>query len=197
MTRIKGQLTTAEPLDFEDFKRLLSGLRQDKLYNWELYCMVSFATACRVSDIRKTTWEDVLERNELVKLEQKTEKTRRIPFSDDIQTRLLELYRLMGDPDKSLPLIANPRLAKAYSREHINRMLKRFRFRYKLPVRNFSTHTFRKTFGRYVWDSMGRSMEALTLLCLIFKHASIQTTMIYLGIRQDEINSVFHGIKLG
>ena len=103
----------------------------------------------------------------------------------------------MGDPDKSLPLIANPRLAKAYSREHINRMLKRFRFRYKLPVRNFSTHTFRKTFGRYVWDSMGRSMEALTLLCLIFKHASIQTTMIYLGIRQDEINSVFHGIKLG
>ena len=48
-------------------------------------------------------------------------------------------------------------------------------------------HTFRKTFGRYVYESMGRTTEALILLSMILKHSSPQVTMVYLGIRQEEI----------
>lgn len=46
---VKGQITTAEPLEFKDFIRLLSGLHEDGNYLWELYCCISFCTACRVS----------------------------------------------------------------------------------------------------------------------------------------------------
>ena len=48
---VKGQITTAEPLEFKDFLRLLSSLHEDGNYLWELYCCISFCTACRVSDV--------------------------------------------------------------------------------------------------------------------------------------------------
>ena len=75
-------------------------------------------------------------------------------------------------------------------------MLKTFRWKYRLPIRRISSHTFRKTFGRYVYDLMGRTMEALILLSMIFKHSSPQVTMVYLGIRQEEIEGVYNTIQL-
>lgn len=33
---VKGQITTAEPLEFKDFLRLLSSLHEDGNYLWEL-----------------------------------------------------------------------------------------------------------------------------------------------------------------
>lgn len=192
----KGRITTAEPLEYADFIHLLSGLHQDRQYRWELYCCVSFSTACRISDVRTLCWKDILDKDELIKIEQKTGKTREIPLGRGIQNRLTILYKLLGSPDKDLPVISNPHTGKPFTREYINRKLKVFKDRYHLPIKRISTHTFRKTFGRYVYDAMGRTTEAITLLCLIFKHANIQTTMIYLGIKQDEIDQVFHTIDL-
>lgn len=43
---------------------------------------------------------------------------------------------------------------------------------------------------------MGRTTEALILLSMILKHSSPQVTMIYLGIRQEEIAGVYGTIQL-
>ena len=80
---VKGQSTPAEPLGFKDFIQLLSSLHEDGNYLWELYCCISFCTACRVSDVLSMTWKDVLERDALYKIEQKTGKTRQIPYSGE------------------------------------------------------------------------------------------------------------------
>ena len=165
---VKGQITTAEPLEFKDFLRLLSSLHEDGNYLWELYCCISFCTACRVSDVLSMTWKDVLDRDALYKIEQKTGKTRQIPFNENVQRRITSLYKLLGSPDKRLPVICNPK----------------------------TSHTFRKTFGRYVYESMGRTTEALILLSMILKHSSPQVTMVYLGIRQEEIAGVYGTIQL-
>ena len=109
---VKGQITTAEPLEFKDFIRLLSGLHEDGNYLWELYCCISFCTACRVSDVRSMTWKDVLERGALYKIEQKTGKTRQIPFNENVQRRISSLYKLLGSPDKRQPVICNPKTKK-------------------------------------------------------------------------------------
>ena len=109
---VKGQITTAEPLEFKDFIRLLSGLHEDGNYLWELYCCISFCTACRVSDVRSMTWKDVLERDALYKIEQKTGKTRQIPFNENVQRRISSLYKLLGSPDKRQPVICNPKTKK-------------------------------------------------------------------------------------
>ena len=90
---VKGQITTAEPLEFKDFLRLLSSLHEDGNYLWELYCCISFCTACRVSDVLSMTWKDVLDRDALYKIEQKTGKTRQIPFNENVQRRITSLYR--------------------------------------------------------------------------------------------------------
>lgn len=195
MTRIKGQLTTADPLAYDEFQRLLKCLHENGLYRWEAFCKISFCTALRVSDVRTTCWGDILDKDEMFKLERKTQKTRLIRINSEIRNEISRMYELLGRPNKNLSVIANPRTGKPYSREHINEMLKLFRLQYKLQIRAFSSHTFRKTFGRYVYDTMGRTAEALILLNQIFKHFSLESTRRYLGLRQDEIDGVFNSLS--
>lgn len=79
--------------------------------------------------------------------------------------------------------------------QRVNQMLKVFKHKYRLNIENFSTHTFRKTFGRYVYDTNKHSAESLLLLNRILNHTSIQVTKAYIGITQDEINGIFNAIK--
>lgn len=80
------------------------------------------------------------------------------------------------------------------STQYINRVMKTWKDKYNLHIGNISSHTFRKTFGRYVYDKMNRTEEAIILLQRIFRHSSPQTTMIYIGLRDDEVNKIFDTI---
>ena len=171
MSREKGRLTTADYLPIKEFNRLVDGLHSDGLYMWELYCRLSFC------------------------IEKKTSKARRITFNDSVRQKIKELYTLQGEPNKKGSPFLNPKTQTAYSLEHINRLLKRFKVRYRLPIKAFSTHTFRKTFGRYVYESNGRSAESLILLNSIFRHSSIDITKVYIGLRQAEIDQIYKSIK--
>lgn len=44
VTRIKGQLTTADYLPIAEYNRLVRGLEKDGEYLWETYCWLSFCT---------------------------------------------------------------------------------------------------------------------------------------------------------
>lgn len=196
MAKTKGVLTTSDYLTMEDFNKLLSGLRKDKKYVWEAYCRISFCTALRVGDVLKLRWVDVLTPNLVVK-EQKTGKVRTIKINSSVLIKLKELYELIGRPDmSSLVVVGGRNPEKAMSREYINRQLKFFKFDYCLSLEAFSTHTFRKTFGRYVYESNGKTSESLFLLNTIFKHATLEVTKRYIGLTQDNINNVFESIKM-
>lgn len=195
MSRKKGKLTTADYLPIEEFNRLVESLHNDGLYMWELYCRLSFCTALRASDVLSLTWDDILDKEFLDKIEIKTGKNRHIIFNKTVSQKIRELYELQGEPHKKGSPFLNPKTQMTYSLEHINRLLKEFRFRYRLPIKAFSTHTFRKTFGRYVYESNGRSAESLILLNTIFRHSSIDITKVYIGLRQAEIDKVFNSIK--
>lgn len=195
MTRIKGQLTTADYLTLEDFNRLVEGLHKDGKYLWELYCRLSFCMALRGSDILSLYWRDILNTQDVIKKEQKTSKCRHIHFHTSVKEKITELYKLLETPDINSPVFYNSRMDKPYSLEYINQNLKKFRVRYRLPIKAFSTHSFRKTFGRYIWEQGGRTSEALIKLSMIFQHSSPKITMIYLGIRQDELNEIYETIQ--
>ncbi len=194
MARIKGLLTTADYLPIEDFNRLVDGLHADKKYIWELYGRLSFCMALRGSDVLSLKWSDILGKDEFTKIEQKTKKSRKIKFHASVRNKIFNLYALMGKPDVSNPVFCNPRTQKSYTLKHVNELLKIFRVKYRMPIKAFSTHTFRKTFGRYVYESSGRTAESLILLNTIFKHSSLEITKIYIGIRQNEIDNVFLSI---
>lgn len=191
----KNVLTTAEYLTFDDFMLFLNNLRKDEEYVIELFARVAFCTACRASDVLSLTWEQVLGKNTVLITEIKTGKTRSINFNGSVQKKLHELYKLMECPDVSLPMFCNRYTKKAITIQHINRELKRLKRKYKMKIRNFSTHTFRKTFGRYVYEHNNRSAESLILLNTIFKHSSINITKRYIGITQDEVNKIFDSIQ--
>lgn len=191
----KNQLTTADHLDYKEYDKFLTGLRKDKEYIWEMYARLSFCTACRASDVLKFRWIDIVDKAEAVVQEQKTGKTRSIKFNPSVRAKLKELWVLMGCPNRAFYIFQNKQTGEPMSIQYINRKLKHFKYKYQLPISNFSTHTFRKTFGRYVYDKNGHSAESLILLNKIFKHSNIQITKAYIGITQDEINNIFDSIR--
>ena len=114
MTRIRGQLTTADYLPMDMFRKLLDALEKDGEYLWATYCWLSFCTAFRASDVRTLRWKDVLGRNRLVKTEKKTRKSRMVKFSLYVQEKTRHLYDLRalclrddgafgGSPDPAQP----------------------------------------------------------------------------------------------
>lgn len=192
----KNQLTKADYLSIGELKKLLERLHLNREYLWELYVRVSFCTALRASDVLSLTWADVLNRSALVKTEKKTGKTRRIALNDKTRESIAKLYVLLKSPNPAELMFANPRTHLAYSIQYINSNLKEWKEKWHINIGNFSTHTFRKTFGRYVYDMNDNKSEALVLLNSIFKHSSIDITKVYIGLRDEEINSVFSSIKI-
>lgn len=191
----KNQLTVADHLEYSEYLKLLEGLHNDKEYFWELYARLSFCTACRASDVLKLRWVDILDKTETVVLEKKTSKPRKISFNKSVRDKLKELWNLMGCPNKALYIFQTSRTGNPMTIQNVNQQLKLFKFRYRLNINHFSTHTFRKTFGRYVYDTNGHSAESLILLNKILNHSNIQVTKTYIGITQDEINDVFNSIR--
>lgn len=192
---LKNQLTKSDYLEFSEFKRLLKKLHEDKKYIWELYARISFCTALRASDVLSLTWADILNRSYLIKTEKKTGKTRKIPLNEQAQKYIDELYLLLKRPNPAEFVFQNRHTGQAYSIQYINRIAKEWKEKYQLKIENFSTHTFRKTFGRYVYDSSENKSEALILLNQIFQHSSINITKVYICIREDEIRSIYDSIQ--
>ena len=191
----KNQLTKSDYLPMEDYKKLLYLLHKDRQYLWELYARLAFCTALRVSDILSLTWSDILHKGSLTKSEKKTGKVRKIPFNLNIQTRIEELYMLLKRPNPNELIFKSKFTGTSISPQYLNRIMKEWKIKYKLNIENFSTHTFRKTFGRYVYDTSENKSEALLLLNRIFNHSSVEITKVYICIRKDEINSIFDSIR--
>lgn len=78
---------------------------------------------------------------------------------------------------------------RVYSIQRINILLKEIKTGHGLKsVKNFSTHSLRKTFGRHIYENASTNGElALVMLSELFNHSNIAITKRYLGIRKDEI----------
>ena len=95
--------------------------------------------------------------------------------------------------DDNQLLFVNKTGTKAMNIQYINRQLKTIAKQYKLPMpeNSVSSHMFRKTLGRHVWELSNYSEKSLLLLGELFNHSSIRITKIYLGLKDDEIGDVY------
>jgi len=128
----KNQLTTSDYLEYEEYERLLSCLHTYGKYIWELYARLSFCTACRASDVLQFHWKDVLDVNSCTVTEQKTKKTRTIPFNKSVQKKIRELYELLGSPDKNEFVFKSKVTGEPITIQCVNKRLKDFKYDYKL-----------------------------------------------------------------
>jgi len=188
---VKGTITTASYLKWNQALFLIQSLKADKKYTLSFYVAISIYSGLRISDILKLRWIDLLDQSEIKLVEQKTNKARTITIHRELETITKEMYRNFGYPNKNNFVFLNRTNTKVISVQYFNRAFKKMIHLYKLDIDTISSHTFRKTFGRRIWTNDNYSDRAILYLTKIFNHSSLRSTRSYLGIDSEEIADIY------
>lgn len=125
-------------------------------------------------------------------------KPRTLRVSPSLQRFASSCRKALGTPAVDAYVFVADGKVEPMTRQAVDKMLKWVKQKYHIKsAKVFSSHSLRKTFGRRVWlqeCDRGRGDQALLLLCDVFGHSSIATTKRYLGIRQEEILSVYNSL---
>ena len=198
MTTFRPAHKAADAMDWNEAMQLI-----DKMYgNGQYRDALLIATGCymglRISDILFLQWKDLLT-DEVTIEEKKTGKSRTLRVNPMLQKLAADCRKKQGHPSVDAFVFASGGKDFPITRQAVDKMLKTAKVKYHVKsAKVFSAHTLRKTFGRRVWlqeCDKGRGDQALLLLCDVFGHSSIAITKRYLGIRQDEILSVYDSLN--
>ncbi len=193
-------MSTTQPIrsrnqlqDFKGFYRR-QGRRPADLRNYTL-TVLGLNTALRISDLLRLTWADVFTGKRVKKhvtvREHKTGKENRILLNAELRQVLQEYYRRFHRESGSPYLFPSPRKKDApLSRFQAYRIIRHAAE--ELGLEHISCHSLRKTFGYHAWKQGTQP----ALLMSIFNHSSWAVTVRYLGIAQDEKDSVYARIAL-
>lgn len=190
----KGVSTTAEPLEYNDYLRLIDELECSGKYRWELFCILACAFALRAKDVLNIKWGDVLYGDLYVLNEHKTGKLRRISINATVRGKLFFIYEHMGRPEIESYVFVNKRTGQPFTIQNINYHLRNFKKKYELPIERFSSHSFRKTFGMKVFKDHGESERALIILSRELNHSGPDVTRRYIGIKENEYLATYDSI---
>ncbi len=189
----KHSRTTCSGMDWNQMNGLLYCLKEDKKWLPYLFIGTGCYLGLRAGDILKLRWCDIADTDELHIIEQKTGKQRCLtinPTLKEIFTAVEKELKRQKQFNDDAYLFCN-RHGGSLTIQYINRVLKQvFKF-YNVKVQNPSTHTFRKTFGKRVWDMDDRSERSLIYLSQIFNHSSLNVTRRYVGILQEDIRNIY------
>ena len=157
--------------------------------------VLALHSALRIGDLLRLRWEDVYDfERQCVKscldlVEQKTGKSKVIALHPNV-AGALTLYALSNAIEGNF-LILNPRTGRAISRIQAYRIIRAASEALAL-IGRVSCHSLRKTFGYHAW----KSGVDLVLIMEIYNHSSLAMTRRYLGITQDDQNTVYLGLAL-
>jgi integrase len=167
-------------------------LEADKEFMLLTVIIVGSYTGLRISDIFRLKWssfnDDYIEIREY-----KTKKYRRIKIHKTLR-EVLGRVKSNINAENEHPILLNKKRKQVYCIQYINKRLKEIKKEYSLSLSNFSTHSFRKTFGRRVWSQDDYSEKSLILLSLMFNHSDTRVTRRYLGITDEEIEAVYDSL---
>lgn len=167
--------------------------------NFRNYSMIVLGlnTALRINDLLLLKWEDVYNfkkdnfRSHLLVFEQKTGKKNYILLNDSAKNAL-NLHFAMRSPRKTDYIFTkNTDYSRPLSRSQAYRIIKAAAIE-TVNEKNISCHSLRKTFGYHAW----RQGTQPALLMDIYNHSSYKITRRYLGIEQDDKDSVYEHLQL-
>ncbi len=183
----KFSTTTADHLEWSQSMNLIRNLYNDK--NYKISLLVSFGSfwGLRISDILSLKWEQVYDKNEFIIIEKKTKKKREIKINQQLKNHIADCYNKIR-PSSLEEAIFLSQKGTVYSIQRINVILKGLKVKYNLKIKNFSTHSLRKCFGREVFNRSESNAElALVKLSQLYNHANPAVTRRYLGITKEEL----------
>lgn len=194
---LKHSNATADYLPWNDAMSLVRKLYNDGNYRMSLLLGCGFFFGLRISDLLSLTWEKILRQDSFEINEHKTGKRREVRINKGFQKHIQDCHAAMGIKDDSMPCFRN-RYGGVLSIQMINREFKTIKFKYRLKVGNFSTHTMRKTWGRQIWEQeneQGRGEMALLKLSELMNHSAPSITRRYIGLRQQELGEVYDSLQ--
>jgi len=184
---LKYSNTTADYLIWSDAMNLIRKLAKDGNYKMSLLVAIACFTGLRISDILSLRWWQILGVEEFTIIEKKTGKQRTIRLNPQLQQHIQECYEHIQPIGVKAPILVSQK-GTTFTVQSINRLLKQIKTKYKVKIKNFSCHSYRKTFGRQVYNMNSDNSElALVKLMELFNHSSVSITKRYLGLRQEEI----------
>ena len=188
---LKGSYTTADALDWQEMISLVHRLYRDGDYRMSLLIAIQSMWGLRIGDVLKLRWYQILNVEELNLIEEKTGKRRIIKMNPNLQKHIQDCYNALNSPDSSQHVFMS-RQNTVYSREWVNMRLKTYKVKYHLHIKNYSTHSHRKAFGKHFLETGGANAERrMILLNSIYNHSTLEVTRRYLGIKQSEIGDVY------
>lgn len=186
---LKGQKTKSDFLEWDKMKNLVLKLERDGDYKFALLVSCGCYLGLRISDLLQLQWSDLLESEFCELTEKKTKKHRKVTINPELK-EIVERIAKELNPNKDSYIFANRFGTQPISVQYVNSKLKQIFEQYNIKGQ-YSSHFMRKSLGRQVWTKNNYSEQALILLSQLFNHSSIQTTKIYLGIRDEEISNLY------
>jgi integrase len=199
----KGIYTEADPMSWNDLQNLISRMSYDidnsqineskrKLLS-KFLLLISIGCYCglRASDLLRLRWKEVVEQKHLELIEKKTGKKRSISLNQNLINIINKQYQTIKPIRLNDLIFCNKTGEKSFSIQYVNKKLKSICLIYKIKVKNPSTHTLRKSFGKRVYEMNFKSEDALITLSHIFNHSSISITRRYIGIQSEKIRDIY------
>ncbi|MCI9150349.1 MAG: tyrosine-type recombinase/integrase [Lachnospiraceae bacterium] len=187
-------MSTTQPIrDKEELKNFMEYYRKTAP-NPRNYAMVVLGlhTALRISDVLRLTWNMVYDfenqefRRHLCLFEKKTGKKNTVALNMHVVEALQGLAQKRRPQPADYLFTRSTSVKTPLSRSQAFRIVKRAAAA-SVHSGNISCHSLRKTFGYYAW----KQGTPPALLMDIYNHSSYAVTKKYLGINQDERDSIF------
>ena len=169
---------------------LVHKIYKDENYKMSFFIALGSFWGLRVSDLIALKWEQILNVNEIIIIEKKTNKKRFISISPQLKQHICDCHQKINPIGSQHVFVSQKK--GVFTTQRINVMLKEIKATYKLNIKNFSSHSLRKTLGRQVFNMSGDNSEmALIKLMEIFNHSNMSITKRYLGLKDEEIKEAY------
>jgi integrase len=173
-------INTVNPIrNLEILGKILEYL-ECKSYRNYMIVFLGVNTGLRISDLRKLTIYDVMDKDHICIRESKTGIERKIPLLHHVRDEIKKYLIYI----KNNTYLFEPKYNHTpLSRQAIYYMLKNIEIKFGLE--SLGTHTLRKTFGYHFY----MATKDIATLMIIFNHCREEMTLKYIGITQDRIDS--------
>lgn len=179
--------TTSDYIPWDSAISLIHRLYKDKNYVMSLFVATGIFTGLRVRDLKDLRFNQLLQGGVLVVIEHKTKKERQIKLNQDFVEHVRRCYEAMGITNPNQHCFLSQKKT-VMSTQWLNRLLKIIRDKYKVPCKNISCHSLRKSFSRRIYDMAGDNKEeVLIYLGEVLSHSSTQITRRYICLKKEHI----------
>lgn len=183
----KLSITTADHLEWNQSMNLIRNLFNDENYKMSLLIAMGSFWGLRISDILSLRWEQVYDKDEFMIVEKKTKKNREIKINAQLKIHIRDCFEKINLRASDNHIFTSQK-GSVYSIQRINVILKELKTKYNLKIKNFSSHSLRKCFGREIFNRSAENAElAIVKLSQLFNHSNPAITRRYLGISQKEL----------